>query len=361
MPNELCKCGLPLHFITDEHKVGWCDKCNQFSTPVQPQEPMVRCPKWRDCDVADEACPHRKLHKKTDSCKYVCTRQIGNSQANACLYEPVPAPKGVKVHEGMKLVIDKSPLVMCGNDGCQTDCFHIAGHTQSVCEKYHKDCATCKPYKPVPAPKETEYKNWDDYNKDHPLPVSPELVAPKEVCKNCHQPKDKHYADGYCSQYGIENKQFERAKWVGAEFIDTPEGVVCDEKYHIVDANKKVSEPCDNCGHDKSCHDEMGCRLLPTRQYCSCKKFETLTAEQQEKEVQDIYKDLELEPASIPKPETTATQFEIDVLTHIQHEALQAQGDWAGIDEEYAPEWTHGYKLIYNELANLIDWLEAKS
>ena len=109
-------------------------------------------------------------------------------------------------------------------------------------------------------------------------------------------------------------------EWVGAEFIDTPEGVVCDEKFEPVSP-----EPA-----------SMGMGI-------------------------EFAHDTATMPASIPKPETTATQFEIDVLTHIQHEALQAQGDWAGIDEEYAPEWTHGYKLIYNELANLIDWLEAKS
>ena len=85
---------------------------------------------------------------------------------------------------------------------------------------------------------------------------------------------------------------------------------------------------CDNCGHDKSCHDEMGCRLLPTRQYCSCKKFETLTVEEQEKEVQDIYRDLEGEPANTenPEPELTPEPEQVTALEPTQTKRLIAGG-----------------------------------
>ena len=94
----------------------------------------------------------------------------------------------------------------------------------------------------------------------------------------------------------------------------------------------------------------MGCRLLPTRQYCSCKKFEALTAEQQEKEVRDIYKDLVPEPASIPKPEPkiTLTAFNTEFLS--EREKVEA----VRIAKSYEDR-------ANIQLAKILKSLEAKS
>lgn len=47
----------------------------------------------------------------------------------------------------------------------------------------------------------------------------------------------------------------------------------------------------------------------------------------------------------------------VELLTQMDDRAFEAQGEWAPVDEVYAPEWTHPLKVVREQLSELEDVL----
>lgn len=88
MANQICECGreaIP-QLLYDEEKYAYysCRKCGKRCKPVVPAEQMVRCPKWKGCEI--EPCEHKVPHIYTgDQCTVAPNQEY--SPCAACVPE----------------------------------------------------------------------------------------------------------------------------------------------------------------------------------------------------------------------------------------------------------------------------------